>query len=370
LKKYCQNCYHPLPYKAKFCAHCGQKASDGKVPVSDVMQQLWFRILHLESRSWRVLWRLFVPGQVSLDYFGGKRKRYPPPVQFFFVIMFFFLFLLNHTVGNGGFHVRKMERGYNIGYNSDKSQSVDLYQIGNRYWKRQQFRSTLDSLPPEYRTPQIRAGLDSLLRRADADSVSRFEKVFERSLDSPPGSSLDSLTFLGGYRSVKIASKDIFLLEPEAIIRHYSLAHWFDKLLIRQGVKSLKEPSAMVRTFLGSLAWTFLAQVTLMAAVLTLLYLRRQRYYVEHFIFLLHEHTSAILALTVIFSVHQFYPLPPNIWIVFVSWLVLASVISMRRYYQQNWMKTLVKWSIFSLIYFASFIILFIGGILVAFLVF
>src|SRR5262245_60484049 len=84
LKKYCQNCYHPLPFKAKFCAHCGQKVSDGKVTVSDVMQQLWFRVLHLESRSWRVLWRLFIPGQVSIDYFSGKRKRYPPPVQFFF----------------------------------------------------------------------------------------------------------------------------------------------------------------------------------------------------------------------------------------------------------------------------------------------
>ena len=369
MKNYCRNCYHPLPYKARFCAHCGQKNSDGKVPVGDVLQQLWFRILHLESRSWRVLWRLFVPAQVSIDYFKGKRKRYPPPVQFFFIIMFFFLLLINHSVGEGGFYVQKLSGGYHIGYTSDKNRVVDLYSTGKRYFETRRLLKSVDSLPAAYRTPLVKAALDTLLHFRQDSSLAGFQAVFGTDRDSLRKKSIDSISLSFRRPPVTVASEDLFLMDPEQIIRYYHIHRWYDRLMVRQYIKTMEAPSVMVRTFLGSLAWTLLVLVGLMAGVLTLLY-RRRHYFVEHFIFLLHEHTSVFLILTIAMLIQQFFPPFLPGWVLLGGWLTLASLISMRRYYGQGWMLTFTKWSLLCFAYLVAFAILFTIGLLVAFLIF
>lgn len=367
MKNFCRNCYHPLPYKAKFCAYCGQKNSDGKVPVSDVLMQLWFRILHLESRSWRVLWRLFVPGQVSIDYFNGKRKRYPPPVQFFFIIMFFFLFLMNHSVSNGGFIVKEHPKGYQIDYSSDKSRTVDLYAVGQQFFRMDRLRKKAEALPPEYRTPLVRAALDSVWQSNQDTMMQKFEKVFYRTTDSSGKRAFDSVSLGLGIRPVLVSYSDLFLAQPEQIIRDYKFTHWFDRLMVHQYIKALENPSALVKTFLGSLAWTMLALVAIISGLLTLLYRRQKRYYVEHFIFLLHQHTSIFLALTVTLSIHLFIRLPLSAWLLVAAWLALATLVSMRRYYRQGRWITFAKWILVSFVYFVTFDLLFIGGVLVAF---
>jgi len=371
LKKYCQNCYHPLPYKAKFCAHCGQKASDGKVPVSDVLQQLWFRILRLESRSWKVLWRLFIPGQVSLDYFRGKRKRYPPPVQFFFVIMFFFLFLLNSMIGNSpNVRFSETDKAFQIKSGDTITRPIDLYQIGQQYAQMKRLKSEFDSLPSEYRTPQVRAALDSLFQRADNEASAKLGRIFSPNgdslLDRPP----DSLTFSLGFRTLRVPLMDIFEHDADYLIQKYQFTHWTDKVILRQGIKSVKEPKTLMKTYIGSLGWTILALVALMAGVLTLLYIKSKRYYVEHFIFLLHEHTAIILLLTLAILLSRFTNLDKYVWTATIGWLLIAPIIAMKRYYRENWFWTMLKSFIFSVVYMAGFIFLFIVGVVVVFFIF
>ncbi|MBV6443166.1 MAG: hypothetical protein EPGJADBJ_04895 [Saprospiraceae bacterium] len=371
MKKYCQNCYHPLTYKAKFCAHCGQKATDGKIPVSDLMQQLWFRVLHLESRSFRVLWRLFIPGQVSLDYFSGKRKRYPPPVQFFFVIMFFFLLLVNHLIGDTG-HIgfRESEEGFRIASNDTITPPADLYRLGQRYAQIQRLRYTFDSLPPEYRTPEVRAALDSLFRRTGDGGSQALGAIFSADRDSLAIRPPDSLSFSLGIRHLKVSVMDLFEHDADYLIQKYQLTHWADKMLMRQGIKSVKEPKTLIKTYIGSLAWTLLVLVALMAGVLTLLYIRQGRYYVEHFIFLLHEHTAIFLLLTLTMLLANITRLDPYIWGLVLCWLLIAPVLAMKRFYRQNWQLTMLKSTIFSVVYAIGFLFLFIGGIVVVFILF
>lgn len=371
MKKYCQNCYHPLPYKAKFCAHCGQKASDGKVPVSDVLQQLWFRILRLESRSWKVLWRLFIPGQVSLDYFRGKRKRYPPPVQFFFVIMFFFLLLLNSMIGDSpNVRFSETDKAFQIKSGDTITRPIDLYQIGQRYAQMKRLKSEFDSLPPEYRTPQVRAALDSLFQRADDEVGAKLGRIFSPNstsmLERPP----DSLTFSLGFRTLRVPLMDIFEHDAEYLIQKYQFTHWADKMMLRQGIKSVKEPKTLMKTYIGSLAWTILALAALMAGVLTLLYIKSKRYYVEHFIFLLHEHTAIFLLLTVAILLARFTDFDRYIWAVTIGWLLVSPIIAMKRYYRENWLWTMLKSLIFSVVYMAGFIFLFTVGVVFVFFIF
>jgi len=188
--------------------------------------------------------------------------------------------------------------------------------------------------------------------------------------DSIIGRAPDSLSFSLGFRQIRVAVMDLFELSADAIISKYQLTKWTDKALIRQGIKSVKEPKTLLKTYIGSLGWTLLVLVALMSGVLTLLYRRRGRYYVEHFIFLLHQHTSIFLLLTASLFINQFYKLPNWFWICLTTWIVLTPLFSMRRYYRQGWLKTIAKWLIFSFVYFVGFVILFISSMLLVFFIF
>ena len=97
VKDYCPNCHFPLPYKAKFCARCGQKRASGMISLGNLFKQVWFRVLHLESRSLRFMLLLFIPGYVTSEFFSGRQKRYPQPIRFFFIFSFFFCYFSTST---------------------------------------------------------------------------------------------------------------------------------------------------------------------------------------------------------------------------------------------------------------------------------
>ncbi len=287
--------------------------------------------------------------------------------------MFFFLFTLNHYVTDSRKNLRlsmKEGRGVNINPNDTIVPPIDLYQLGQKYTRLQRYRNALDSLPPAYRTPEVKAALDSLFLRVEGDADSEFAKIFSASKDSVPAPPPDSLPFNLGLKQIKVPVADVFEHDAEYLIRKYQFTNWMDKMLLRQGLKSIKEPQALVRAYIGSLAWTLLLLVALMASVLTLLYIRSKRYYVEHFIFLLHEHTAIFLILTLAILLARFTQLDHYIWGATIGWFLIAPMLALKRYYQENWFWTMLKSIVFSITYLVGFSFLFIGSILVVFIVF
>jgi len=89
-----------MPYKAKYCAHCGQKDTDGRVGMRSLLGRLWNNTFHLEGKFIRTSWQLFIPGKVTTEFFKGKQDRYPHPIRLFAIVMFLFLFLLNSMVNS------------------------------------------------------------------------------------------------------------------------------------------------------------------------------------------------------------------------------------------------------------------------------
>jgi hypothetical protein len=82
------------------------------------------------------------------------------------------------------------------------------------------------------------------------------------------------------------------------------------------------------------------------AAVLKLLYIRRKRFYVEHFVFALHVHCMAYL-------LFLFLLVTPWQWLtpVVLSWMGLYVFIAMKRVYQQGFIRTAIKYSLLGWIY-------------------
>ena len=341
--------------------------------MANLLKDIWFRVLHLESRSLRFMWHLFVPGLVSQEFFAGKQRRYPPPVRFFLVITFIFLFPLNHIVGTGSARFSAGESKVAIERSETRpGKPADFYELARKYADAQKMRREIDSLPDTLRTAQVQQALDTLLQRLYGEDLTGFNRILTvaDSLEPNNGNSPDSLTLSLGFRKIKMATVDIFQLTPDEIIKKYGFDTWLDKVAVRQGIKSMKEPQTLVKAYLGNLAWTVLALIALMAGLLTLLYWRQNRFYVEHFVFLLNEHSSLFLWLTLAVWVNYFFPLHWWIWGALIAWLAISPYFAFKRFYAQKAGWTFIKASVFSIFYLAGFAALFTLGLLIVFLIF
>ncbi|MCY3965113.1 MAG: DUF3667 domain-containing protein [Acidobacteria bacterium] len=92
--------------------------------------------------------------------------------------------------------------------------------------------------------------------------------------------------------------------------------------------------------FVRRLPWMFFALVPLFAALLRLMYRRRERFYVPHLVFALHFHAAAFLVFIAGRAGELLWP--PLSSFAFLAILV-ALFLSLRRAYEEGWFRTTVK---------------------------
>ncbi len=378
-KPICPNCGGKMTRKGHFCPNCGQHRFDGRIRLRHLLAKFLHGLTHLDGKFIRMAWQLLVPGRVTVEYFRGRIKRYPHPVQFFFVVMFFFLFVFNKVFVADKLHVNSTT-GSSFQVSRDtlketpktkKREDTDFFQALQRYVMIREFRQSYDSLPERLRTTATQAAFDSseqILGR-DLNMISDAIRVEMDSGNHASRHPLDSIPLSFVNRKFTIATSDLVHYQPDEVVELYHITNWQDRILVKQGIKSVRDPRGLLHAYLGSLTWTILVLMALMSGVLALLYWRQRRYYVEHFIFLLHQHSGTFLLLTLGLALDHFVHLGAS-WLLLFGWLGIALLIAMKRFYGQGWAKTTVKWMIYSFIYLFSFILLFFFGLLLVFVIF
>ncbi|MFN8301578.1 MAG: DUF3667 domain-containing protein [Saprospiraceae bacterium] len=381
-KPVCSNCGEKMTRKGHFCPHCGQKKFDGRIRMRDLLSKFLHNITHLDGKFVRMAWQLLVPGRVTMAYFQGKIKRYPHPVQFFFVVMFFFLFLLNKTLDSGQKRISS-RTGASIHIQMDGNKEAgeesrigaeDFFKTLERQALVREFQASYTDLPAALQTPAVRAAFDSSALHMSANYRLLLSDIQEE-LDSAGEKSvradllLDTIPIGLVNKEYRFAITDLLRLSPDELLDQYGITNWKDRIMVKQGIKSIKEPKGLLHAYLGSLTWTILALVALMSVILALLYRRQRRYYVEHFIFLLHQHSGAFLLLTLVLLGSLWVDMRWA-WLLMFAWIGLSLLIAMKNFYGESWVKTLLKWTAYSLLYLISFGCLFFFGLLIVFFVF
>lgn len=89
--KVCKNC--GTHFVDKYCNHCGQKAfEEGDRHIIKLFGEMFHFITHFEGSFWTSLKTMLLkPGQMSLDYCNGVRKKYFKPVSMFLFIVVLYL---------------------------------------------------------------------------------------------------------------------------------------------------------------------------------------------------------------------------------------------------------------------------------------
>jgi hypothetical protein len=342
--------------------------------MKSLLGRLWNNTFHLESKFIRTSWQLFIPGKVTKEFFKGKQDRYPHPIRLFAIVMFLFLFMVNAMLKdweNGGEgEVLSFEK--NINNESGDTLTIVSEESSSDYERMKFEAERLDmiqdykKLPEAQKTPQAYQSLDTLLR-----TFAHRHKMTPEPLDSlfnrPPDTINLGMNIFDGKGQVRVAVMDMVRYDPEEIIRRYELHNWVQRTLVRQGIKSFKTPEAFIHAAVGSLTWAILALVAIMSLVLALLYIRQERYYVEHFIFLLHFHTGAMLLLLLSIVGEQLHFWDGGV-VGFAAFLPFPGMyLGMLRYYEQGWFKTWVKFWIYAFFYLITFVLLFVLGMIVVF---
>ncbi len=348
----CFNCNHPIAAEEIYCANCGQKHHDGKYSVGEVITEFISANFNLDAKIFQTLLGLFRPGFLTTQYFKGIHKRYYKPVRLFLVLGIIVFAIMSPEVENtSNFLDELKERQADLKYqakwdslktivksNTNDIQLIDLLDSTNliNIDNLKGLSGMIDSIVP-----------DSMKNEDDnlVIDVAGTDVVFN------PGK--DSMSISG---KVLPSSELIEKTPKEFIHEHFEEKPWYNKIILTQILKLAVDGGGLISFLTNRLPIFMLLLTPMYALVFWLLYLRRKRYFVEHFVFVLHLNSAALILVLLFYGLTKLTGLDELVVIslpIYFGYYYFA----LKKYYQQSYRKTFLK---FILINFAS---IFVGTI-------
>ena len=343
----CLNCQFQLKDEHLFCPECGQKVHRSTLSVWSLIAEFFAGLFNLDNGVYRSLKCLPIPGFLSKQFMEGKRKSYLNPIRFFLIAM-----IVHMTVISNLLPLEELGRS-----NLENVESIGQQRLYT------QFKSETDSLSQDF-------------PGCDVDSIGQV--IFSR-IDQ----SQDSITFNGtsdqgfhiGFglstKTYRFAVSDMYDMPMDEFIATYELNSYWEKVLGTQVARAMRDPSGAIRFAIGNLIWSILFAVIITALGMKILYIRRNRYYVEHLIVLFNIHTFAFLLASAGFWLGFKLIGPENTiddW-AFVA-IILFFFLSLKFYYKQGWIKTFIKFFLISWMYLILLIMMVVLVTVVSFLFF
>ncbi|MEM9820811.1 MAG: DUF3667 domain-containing protein [Bacteroidota bacterium] len=340
--KYCRNCHYPLAPQAKYCSQCSQKYTTGKISVLHLLREFAEDHLHLNSKLFKTVAALIVPGKLTEEYFKGRHKRFASPLRLFLFSAIVFIAALSLSIPDNAVendHFIELQEGL---INKKMLKAVD---------------SLSNDLGGEFQSTRVDQALDSLHyhleNQFDFDDTLRIEGEVE----------------LGGVNMPDIAVKDLIDKSPSEVIEAYGEDLTFlQKLFFTQIIKLFISGNSLLNYIVDKVSLAILFMMPFLAMILSLIYVRKKRYYVEHLIFSFHYHSFIFLVLSLM--LFGFRSPSPELVLLIVGLFMGYLFLAMRTVYNQGWVKTFLKFMLLNFCYIILVSIFAILTILISFVLF
>lgn len=343
--KYCRNCGRPMQHDALYCGHCGQKYTTGRLTFKELLREFLSEAFSLDSKIFRTIGALFVPGKLTNEYFAGRHRRYAHPIRLFFVtaVIFFALLSIVANQNEGG---------------SLANMDSDLKEKAYRSKFMDELEAARDSI--KGRLP------DAPIVNAAFDTLQNF-LTDPRRTDRYIGYVYLTDDWTIKDTAVYVDYEDLVLLPQDSFFNKYHIDGVISQTMVRQNIRLQNNQADFLRYLMGQMVWIVLLMMPLLALILKLLYIRRKRYYIEHLIFSFHYHAFGfvVFSLPLLLTI---LPLGLNddknesflIWAYSIPGIALTVYLftAMRRVYRQGRFKTFVKFSALNFMYLFIFIIM------------
>ena len=308
----CLNCGDPTP--GEYCPTCGQRKVDVQVSVRamlvDVMEDQFILGKRL-PHTLRAL--LFQPGFLTVEHVNGRIVRYIAPFRLYLVSSLLFFLLLSLT----------------------GLQLIDSAQFGDERVR----GAAEDSV--------ALARLDSLL----ADTA--MAAPVREALGTGRTVVLERLARADSIVVTRRADRENWAENAEVNTPFPQVDSIIHERLLMLGTMEPQEAFRTVaREFFGYVPTVMFILLPIFALILKLLYIRRRRYYAEHFVFLLHTHSFIFALFSIMLILRELHWLRGWIATGLSIWMIVYVYIAMKRVYGQGWFKTFVKYWILGWTYF------------------
>jgi hypothetical protein len=319
----CMNCGTDL--QGPFCHFCGQPDKNFLRFFPVLMRELLEDFLDFDSRFMRTIKPLlFKPGKLTRDYLDGKRFRYVPPLRLYIFSSIAFFFLA------------AILAGHSIKINTETTVDGDISSIQINTDDMEELDEALKVLDPKV-AAEVKSGIEEA-KEDDHDDHLQFN-------DEPWDRETNPL---------------IIPFLPDGV------NDWINDEIEESPQKGREieaNPNLITDKIFELLPATMFVLLPIVALLLKFWYLFAKKYYVEHLIFALHNHSFIFVVLLIIMLVNTYAgwrdPGETGGWTTaanavnaaFGIWIPVYMLISLKRVYRQGWLLTLLKYSCIGISY-------------------
>jgi hypothetical protein len=315
----CDNCGASVP--GRYCGNCGQRLEPPLHSLGHFIGVAAEDLTHADSRLWRTLLALLIrPGKLTREFLSGRRASYLPPVRLYLVVsVVFFLWMAFHS-SHGNNHI--------ISFEGDDD--------------------TPAAAAPA--TPGAAAAAPSAAPAAAAPPSAAPSSATPPSAAPPSAAAAAGAGSHSRYVNVKNSADPKDCAELAQMWTGPRMARTAIRQACEKGVKD--GGRSLSEGLVHNLPRAMFVFLPLLAAAMMLFYWRPRRYYVEHLLFLLHNHAFVFVyvmlwwALTVLLP-----PVAPVIGLAGTVYLVWYLYRAMRVVYAQGPGLTIAKMLAMSFIY-------------------
>jgi hypothetical protein len=392
-EKICLNCNAEL--NGRFCHICGQENLEPKQSVWSLVSHFLYDITHFDGKFFSTVRHLVSkPGFLSKEYIRGRRASYLNPIKMYvfssalFFAIFFSLFSAknigldddDNSGNNDGDLSVILKKGRDLQNAKTRADSIRIEAVYAAIDSARKFKLDLDD-------EDLGITDSALLKRRAKQEALRNAKTSKDSSEIEAYYRPTEGGETAGQVDIKPApenkGKSKFGFAKFETRKQYDSAQkilpldqrdgWFKRLVIYRSIDLNKRYKDHPKEFFRDLADKFIhmfpymlfVSLPLYALFLKLLYIRRKQfYYVDHGIFLVHLYIFTFLTLLVLFSLNQIDKAWDTRWL----WLLEAALLlygiyytvkAMRNFYGQGRGKTILKFILLNILAFISLIILF-----------
>jgi len=285
----------------------------------------------------------FRPGFLTMEHVNGRIVRYVRPFKMYLVSSVIFFLLLSL------FSVRALEESLGRGDVEGSAEVVpgaELAAIDSAL-------AEITGIAADPATPvATRRVLERTRRTLERQRIAALVTTTNEGGDGPASTSVrhpGRTTTVAEYFDLPTDTAAI------SVTTGYAAVDGILRRRIAELVQLTPRQAAerLVGDFLGYIPTVMFILLPVFALVLKLLYLRRRRFYAEHFVFLLHVHAFVYLIFTVMLLMRGFLTLPWGLVLAFFAWTAMYIYLAMRRVYGQGRVVTFAKYWLLGLSYIA-----------------
>ena len=363
----CLNCGEVLT--GQHCSHCGQPARVRVLSLWGLIRDVVGDLLDVDSRVWRTLWPLaFRPGLLTQEFLRGRRARYTPPFRMYLVLSLVFFLVASLDDPGKGVALNIDEGGTNIqlrdgGTPPDGAANPPA-----------DAAAPPTTAPAPQATPAAPAPqppLDAETKRLIEQLVKRVPGEAQKDLRSELEATLAAATPEEREAARKLAQDPCG--EASLKVEGGPLFEQYEPRLRDACRKIVADQESFGRALWNNIPKMMFLFLPLIAAAMSVLYLRSGRYYVEHLLFVVHFHAFFFLSGIVVLLLERFAEATGGalasglgvaqglLGAALTIYVPLYLLKAMRRVYEQSWWKTLPKCAMLGLAYLVSLLFTGIG---------